>query len=192
MAIDLTKGGKINLMKESPGLTLGRCGLGWDIDASAKGAGFDLDAFFVILGEDSKAVDGDASLIFYNNKKNANGSVYVEGDNRTGAGAGYDENGYIKFADIPANVKSVIACVSIFDFAARKQNFGQVTGAKCDVLDGDKLLTTYDLTEDMSMDTGIIAGRFMREADGSWSFKAVGEAVKGGMVEILAKYGINL
>jgi tellurium resistance protein TerD len=195
-ALNITKGTKVNLHKDvvigNAGITIGHCGLGWDINTSS-GAAYDLDFFMVECGEDNKA-QGLGSVIFYNKRENANRSVYVLEDNLTGVGSGFDEEGFVKFADVPAGIKSIVCCVSIYDYATRRQNFGQVNNAVCEVLDGvsGAKLLKYDLTEDMSSATGVVVGRFMRESDGTWSFKAVGETVNGGMKEILAKYGITI
>lgn len=197
MAIQLVKGGKVNLNKAAtdaglPGMKIGKFGLKWDINPQAGGDDFDLDRFVIELGADGKPANGDSSLIFYNNPKNSNGSIELSPDNRTGAGDGYDETGTITFANLPANVAEVVVCVSIYDYAARKQNFGQVKSAAIDILDGvtDTILTHTDLEEDLSMATGAVIGRFRKEADGSWSFKAMIGTYDGGMPAILTEYGI--
>lgn len=190
MVLILEKGGKVNIQKENPGMTIGEVGLGWDQLKSVKAA--DLDAFLLEIGDNGKVANGDLSLIYYGRKSNANKSVYVGEDNLTGEGEGYDEHGYMDFAKVPTNVKEVIVGVSIYDYAARGQNFGQVENAKVDVLDSvaKTVLGTYDLSEDMSNFTGLIVGKFRRESDGNFSFKPVGEGFKGGMKEILTKYGL--
>jgi len=190
MTINFEKGGKVQIQKENPGLTVAEAGLGWD---QLKGvAKADLDAFFVEVGEDGKAANGESSLIYYGRKSNSNGSIFVGGDNLTGEGDGDDEKGNIKFNEVPANVKEIYVCVSIYDFAARRQNFGQINNAYIAVRNAStgQEFGRYDLSEDMSNYTGIIAGKFRRESDGNFSFKAIGEGVRGGMQEIVAKYGL--
>lgn len=201
MAVQLTKGGKVSLGKESeaaggkPTIQVGKFGLKWDINPAKYGsatADFDLDRFCILLGEDGKPVFGDKSLIFYNNPTDPSGCVEMSPDNRTGAGDGYDEVGTITFAKVPATVKEVIIGVAVYEFEARKQNFGQIKAAAIDVINGDdgNVLTHTDLEEDLSMETGAIVGRFRQEADGTWSFKALADTYRGGMQEILTKYGI--
>lgn len=191
MSLNLNKGEKVALTKENPTLALGEAGLGWDQTSGVTTA--DLDAFLVELNDTGKVANGDASLIYYGNKSNANKSVYVGEDNLTGEGEGYDEHGYVKFAEVPTNVKEVIIAVSIYQWKEKNQNFGQVNSAKCDVLDSatQKVLASYDLSEDMSNFTGIIVGKFRRETDGNWSFKAIGEGVHGGMQEIIGRFGLS-
>ncbi|MBF0428119.1 MAG: TerD family protein, partial [Magnetococcales bacterium] len=64
-------------------------GLGWDARAT-DGQPFDLDAVVFILGANGK-VRSDSDFVFYNNRKGANGAVEHQGDNRSGAGEGDDE-----------------------------------------------------------------------------------------------------
>jgi tellurium resistance protein TerD len=82
--------------------------------------------------------------------------------------------------------------VSIDQYKERNQNFGQIINAKCDVLNADtnKKLISYDLTEDMSIGTGVVVCQFEREG-GSWRFVALGSSVKGGLPEILKRYGVQ-
>lgn len=196
MAVSMRKGEKLNVQKDM-GLNNAAFGLDWDV-RTTQGADYDLDFFMVLLNAQGKAAYGDTneSLVFYNHPANSNKSVYVLEDNRTGknkAGEKYDEQGFIKFSQIPAEVTQIVACVSIYDFAERKQNFGQVNNARCDIINQDTgvIVATYDLTEDMSSYTGITVGRFRREANNSWSFKAVGEPVSNGMEGIIVPLGMS-
>ena len=50
MAINLTKGQKVDLTKGNPGLKKLMVGLGWDVNAYDSGADFDLDAAAFMLG----------------------------------------------------------------------------------------------------------------------------------------------
>lgn len=90
MAINLSKGGRVSLSKEVPGLSKILVGLGWDANSSDTGAEFDLDASAFLLGASGK-VENDRNFVFYNNLTSAEGSVVHMGDNRTGAGEGDDE-----------------------------------------------------------------------------------------------------
>lgn len=201
MVVELSKGGKVTLAKVSeeaggnPTILVGKFGLRWDINTATYGSGtadFDLDRFCILVDGDGKPAFGDKSLIFYNNPTDPAGCVEMSPDNRTGAGDGYDEVGTITFNKVPENVKEVVIGVAVYDFEARRQNFGQIKAAAIDVLNGDdgKVLTHTDLEEDLSMETGAIVGRFRKEADGNWSFKALADTFRDGMKGILTKYGI--
>ena len=201
-AVTLTKGVKLDLSKDVQGnatnITLARSGLKWKVNEVAGAPDYDLDFLMVECDANEQAIAKSlGEVIFYNHKSNPNKSVYVLGDDLkggSGAADGYDEEGFIKFADVPPEVKYIFTCVSIYKYKTRKQNFGQVRGAKCDVLDGvtGKPLATYDLYEDMGAASGVIVGRFMREASGNWSFKAMGETTGEGMRGILKKFGIEV
>jgi len=206
MTVEIMKRGeKLNIQKTAPGMKKAHFGLNWDV-RKIPGPDYDLDFFMIMLNKDGKVAYGDnnTSLIFYNHKENPNKSIYVLQDNLTGADTGsgpgyYDEEGFIVFDQVPAEVMQIVACVSIYQYDVRNQNFGQVNNARCDILNGDMaatdpaaVLATYDLTEDMSNATGITVGRFRREADNTWSFKAVGESVPNGMKGLIAPYGMSV
>ena len=54
MSINLSKGERINLSKEAPGLKNAGIGLGWDVNATDTGSGFDLDASVFMVGTSGK------------------------------------------------------------------------------------------------------------------------------------------
>ena len=127
MAISLSKGGNVSLTKEAPGLSEVVVGLGWDPRVT-DGTEFDLDASVFITGENGKVLS-DTSFIFYNNKISTDGSVEHLGDNRSGRGAGDDEQVNVKLNSLAADVKKLIFAVTIHDAEGRKQSFGQVSNA---------------------------------------------------------------
>ncbi len=189
--LNLAKNVPVNLSKDAPTLKLANCGLEWNV-SDVPGKDFDLDYFMIACGTDGKALS-DANLIFYGNKEDPSKTIYVLEDNLTGEDTdeGYDEEGFIKLDQVPAEVCKVVCAVSIYEFKKREQNFGQVDGAFVEITNGDtkEKICKYDLTEDMSNGTGVIVGEFER-VSGGWKFTARGEQVNGGMPEILAKYGI--
>nr|WP_315015333.1 TerD family protein [uncultured Campylobacter sp.] len=83
MAVNLSKGGRVSLSKEAPGLSKILVGLGWDTNTSDTGAEFDLDASAFLVGASGK-VENEKNFVFYNNLVSADGSVVHTGDNRTG------------------------------------------------------------------------------------------------------------
>ena len=97
MAISLSKGQKVSLTKEKPGLSKVCVGLGWDEVQQSKGLfsalfkaaqDIDCDASVYLLKNGKLASDDD--MVFFNNKKHKSGAVYHHGDNLTGAGEGDD------------------------------------------------------------------------------------------------------
>lgn len=191
MAVSLSKGGNVSLSKEAPGLSEVLVGLGWDPRVT-DGTEFDLDASVFIVGENGKVLD-DASFVFYNNKKSADGSVEHMGDNRSGAGDGDDEQVTVKLTSLNALVKKLVFAVTIHDADARKQNFGQVSNAYIRVInkaDG-KELARYDLSEDASTETAMIFGELYRSGE-EFKFKAIGQGFAGGLKPLAETHGVSI
>ncbi|WP_339485632.1 TerD family protein [Pseudomonas sp. EL_65y_Pfl2_R95] len=191
MAISLSKGGNVSLSKEAPGLTEVVVGLGWDPRVT-DGSKFDLDASVFIVGENGKVLD-DASFIFYNNKKSADGSVEHMGDNQSGEGEGDDEQVTVKLSGLAAVVKKLVFAVTIHEAAERKQSFGQVANAYIRVVnkaDG-KELARYDLSEDASTETAMIFGEVYRAGE-EFKFKAIGQGFAGGLKPLAEAHGVSI
>ena len=79
MAINLSKGQKVDLTKGNPGLSKIVVGLGWDVNIFDSGAAFDLDAAAFLLGDSGKAASS-SDFVFYGNLKHSSGGVeHLEG-----------------------------------------------------------------------------------------------------------------
>ena len=191
MAVSLSKGGNVSLSKEAPGMKKIAMGLGWDARVT-DGADFDLDASVFLVGENGK-VRSDADFIFYGNKKAADGSVEHTGDNLTGAGDGDDETINIDLDKIAADVKKLVFAVTIHEFEARKQSFGQVSNSYIRVVNSDSNteVARYDLSEDASSETAMIFGELYRHND-EWKFKAIGQGFAGGLAPLAREHGVNV
>jgi tellurium resistance protein TerD len=110
MAINLSKGGNINLSKTAPTMNKVDLGLGWNPRVT-DGKAFDLDAVAFLTGENGKVrLDGD--FIFFNQKTSPCGSVNHNGDNRTGDGDGDDETISVDLAKVPADVAKIVFAVT--------------------------------------------------------------------------------
>lgn len=192
MAINLSKGGRVSLSKEAPGLKKIKVGLGWDANSTDTGAQFDLDASAFLLGEDGKVIS-DAHLVFYNNATSPCGALIHEGDNRTGEGDGDDEVISIDLEKIDSKIHKIIFTVTIDDAETRKQNFGQVGNAYIRILNdaNSSVVTKYELDEDYSSETAINFGELYRK-DGNWNFKAVGSGFKDGLSGFCKIYGVSV
>lgn len=121
------------------------------------------------------------------------GSVHYSGDNRTGEGSGDDETMLVDLGKIPATVDRISFSATIYDAETRIQNFGMVENAYIRILDQDsgEELCRYDLGEDFSTETAIVAGELYRH-NGEWKFNAVGSGFSGGLRTLCAQYGINV
>ena len=191
MAINLQKGQKVDLTKGNPKLKNILVGLGWDVNTRV-GADFDLDASCFLLDANGRA-SGIQDFIFYNNLTGGNGSVVHQGDNLTGAGDGDDEQIFIDFDKVPQNIAKIAITVTIFDAETRRQTFGQVSNAFCRVVNADTGAETvrYDLSEDFSIETGIVVVEFYRH-NGTWKMGAVGQGYKDGLAGLARSYGLNV
>lgn len=192
MAINLSKGQKINLSKEAPGLKEAIIGLGWDTKQFDGGFDFDLDASAFLVGANGR-VNRDEDFVFYNNLEHSSGSVTHTGDNRTGEGDGDDESIIIDFSKVPESIEKIAIAVTIYDAEGRRQNFGQVSNAFVRLVNkenGEEILR-YDLSEDFSIETALVFCEIYRY-NGEWKFSAVGSGFQGGLAALCKNYGLEV
>lgn len=186
-SISLTKGNKVDLTKDAPGLQNAVLGLGWDTNQSG-GAAFDLDASVFMLNAAGK-LSNDKNFVYFRNLKSPCGSVEHSGDNLTGVGDGDDESVYVDLQKVPADVNELHFIVNIYDAAARRQNFGQVKNAFIRIYDKNTSaeILRYDLSEDFSSQTAVLFGRLYRH-NGAWKFEATGTGEISGLDAYVARY----
>ncbi|MDE6776552.1 MAG: TerD family protein [Oscillospiraceae bacterium] len=192
MAVNLSKGQKVDLTKGNPGLTQIMVGLGWDVNRYDGGYDFDLDAAAFLLGDNGKVIC-DADFIFYGNKEHNSGAVVHCGDNLTGEGDGDDEVILVDLSKIPANIAKIAFTVTIYDADVRNQNFGQVDNSYIRVVNqanGTELIH-FDLGEDFSIETAVVVAELYRH-NGEWKFNAVGSGYSGGLAALCRSYGVNV
>jgi tellurium resistance protein TerD len=186
MGIDLSKGARIDLSKEAPGLEKVRVGLGWDTNATDTGSDFDLDASIFMVDSNGKT-PAEKFFVFYNNKTSEDGSVNHHGDNLTGEGAGDDEVVDVELSKVDERIMEITFVVTIHEAQARGQNFGQVNNSYIRLLDGEKEIAKYELDEDFSTETAIEFGKLYKK-NGSWRFQAVGAGYNSGLQSFVDKY----
>ena len=191
MALTLQKGGNLSLSKQDPNLKRLVVGLGWDA-RSTDGQDFDLDASAFLLNAGGR-VRNDSDFIFYNQLVSVDGSVTHTGDNRTGEGDGDDEQIKIDLSKIAPDVDKIAVTVTIHDYDARRQNFGQVRNAFIRVVNEDSgaEVVRFDLGEDFSTETAVIFAEVYRNG-AEWKFRAVGQGYAGGLKALCNSYGIMI
>lgn len=183
MAINLTKGQRIEI-----GLSKVGVGLGWDPNEGT-GYDFDLDASAFMLGGNRK-LPSENFFVFYNNQKSPDGSVESSGDDLTGGNSdGDDETLTVDLSKVDQRVQEIIFTVTIHEFDARKQNFGQVRNSFIRIYDANSgsEIAKYELDEDFSVETAIEFGRLYRKGI-EWKFEAMGIGYKGGLQYFVDKY----
>jgi len=191
MPINLSKGQKVNLSKESPGLKHILVGLGWDVKQFDTGFDFDLDASAFMVGANGKCPT-EKEFIFYGNLEHESGSVKHMGDNLTGEGEGDDEQIVLDLSLLPKNITRIAFTVTIYDSDVRRQNFGQVSNSYIHIIDEDtgKEIIRYDLGEDFSIETAVVVGELYLY-NNEWKFNAIGSGFQGGLAALCAHYGID-
>lgn len=167
MGVSLSKGQRISLNKEAGGgLTKAVMGLGWDTGAED----IDLDASCLMFDGAKNLVD----TVWFRQLKSNDGSIQHTGDNRTGAGAGDDEQIIVNLAAVPAAVTNLVFVVNSFT----GQRFSQVRNAFCRLVDGGgKELARYDLSS-AGEHTGQVMARLYRHGT-EWKMHAIGEPATG-------------
>lgn len=192
MPINLSKGQKVSLTKDNPGLQKVVVGLGWDTNMFDTGASFDLDAAAFML-TDTGRVQTSSDFVFYGNLEHTSGSVRHLGDNRTGEGEGDDEQIQVDLSLVPANITRIAFTATIYEAELRRQNFGQVSNAYIRIYDemtGQELLR-YDLGEDFSIETAVVFGEIYKNGT-EWKFNAIGSGYQGGLAALCAGYGVEV
>ena len=188
MAVNLTKGQKISLVKEAGGeLTQIKMGLGWDAGAAPKksggflgglfggggsaGGSIDLDASCIMLDANKQLVDA----IWFGQLQSKDNSVQHTGDNRTGAGDGDDEVINVNLARVPANVQALVFTVNSFT----GQTFATVNNAFCRLINATHTseVARYNLSAQGSH-TALILAKIYRH-NGEWKMHAIGETASG-------------
>ncbi|MCO4852089.1 TerD family protein [Bacillus vallismortis] len=192
MAIQLSKGQRIDLTKTNPGLAKAVIGLGWDTNKYSGGHDFDLDASAFLVDAHDNCVN-DLDFVFYNNLEHPSGGVIHTGDNRTGEGDGDDEQLIVDFSKIPAHIEKIGITVTIHDAEARSQNFGQVSNAFVRVVDEETQneLLRFDLGEDFSIETAVVVCELYRHGE-EWKFNAIGSGFSGGLAALCRNYGLQV
>ena len=183
MAINLTKGQRIEI-----GLTKVGIGLGWDPNAGT-GFDFDLDASAFMLGANKK-IPQDEFFVFYNNPLSPDSAVESSGDDLTGGNSdGDDETLGVDLSKVDPKIQEIVFTVTIHDYEARRQNFGQVRNSFIRIYNSqnNEEIAKYDLDEDFSVETAVEFGRLYK-LNGEWKFEAMGIGYKGGLQYFVSKY----
>lgn len=191
MLISLVKGQRIDLTKTNPGLNVVTVGLGWDPISSNQGlfkkifSNIDCDVSVFMLKNDRLASHKD--IVSFMKLRSKCGSVQHSGDNLTGHGDGDDEQIIVRLKEVPAEYNRLIFIVNIFGAKLKKQHFGLIQNAYIRIVDDtNKQLVRFNLTDDYTDQTALIAGEIYRHDD-EWKFNAVGTGTTDKNIDQLAK-----
>jgi tRNA(adenine34) deaminase len=198
MAINLSKGQKIDLTKSNPALNNITVGLGWDEAApsgggflgglfSAKPASIDCDASVILLQNDRFADKKD--VVYFGQLKSTDGAIVHQGDNLTGAGDGDDEVIKVSLNSVDPKYNKMVFVVNIYQAHKRNQDFGMIRNAFIRIMDDSGMeIARYNLTDNYQGMTGLVAGELYRH-DNEWKFAAVGSGMDvANLSEMLQRY----
>lgn len=164
-------------------------GLGWN-PSTRPGEDFDLDASAFMLNNSHKLL-ADEYFVFYNNLVSPDGAVKSQGDDRTGSNSngGDDEVIEVDLARVSFRVSEIVFAASIYEYAERHQNFGQIEDAYIRIVDADngKELARYDLVDDFANKTVVEFARLYRRGL-RWEFEALGVGDTHGLESLVDKY----
>jgi stress response protein SCP2 len=213
MAISLKKGQGVSLKKSENELSEVTIGLGWDV--AEEGTGFlgkifgkkpeeyDLDAVAFLLNHNGKIanlgdrtangapslVNGD--IIFFNSMKHQSGTIWLTGDNRTGAGDGDDEQIIVKLDQLPNAYAKILFVVQIYQGIKKQQNFAKVKNAFIRAVDkNNKEMCRFDLSGEPSYANyrSLVFAELERQGS-EWKFNAIGKPYStDSFVDILKEY----
>ena len=192
MTVNLAKGQKVSLTKDSPEIKRLVVCMGWDVNAYDTREVFDIDASAFMLGANGKVADS-RDFVFYGNLVHPSGSVQHLGDNLTGEGDGDDEQIKVNLSTVPPEVSKIAFTVTIYDAENRRQNFGQVNNAFIRIYNeanGEELLR-YDLGEDFSIETAVVFAELYKNGS-EWKFNAIGSGYGGGLAALCGGYGVDV
>lgn len=185
-------GDEINLTEKDPTLMSVQIGVGWDGN-TYEGEAIDLDvSLFLLNAQGETRVDED--FIFYNNMEGGEGAVEHQGDSRTGAGEGDDENILINLQALSFDIIQLVFSFSIYRGEEKDQNLGMVKKGYIRLVNpatGFELLR-YRLDPEVlegKEHTAMVVAHLNREGP-KWHFKPQAEFVEGGLGGIASRYGL--
>lgn len=210
MSVNLSKGQKVNLSKEHPGLSEVVVGLGWeaaDRQSSKPGKGFLRGLFSGLFGEDfissGETIDCDSSvfllkngklqseedMVWYHHLEHPTRAVLHRGDNLVGSsGKNDDEQIVVDLSKLPQVYDRLVIVVNIYRAREKGQHFGKVRNAYVRLVNkrNGQELYRYDLTENYDGYTAMIFSELYRH-NGEWKFSAIGQGTNDGTIAELAR-----
>ncbi|MEG4021941.1 TerD family protein [Microcoleus sp. S13C4] len=189
MSIELTKGERFNLSKETPHFSKIAIALGWQVSQTAQN--WDIDASVFMLAADGRIPD-EKYFVFYNNLTSPDGAVRHSGDSATGQIDGDDETVYVDLSKINSAIQEIVFVVTIHEGQEKNQSFSQVTNAFIRLYNSETLseLVRYNLNQIFSQETALEFGRLYKK-NGEWRFQAVGQGYNAGLQSFVDKYYVE-
>jgi len=189
MSIELTKGERFNLSKETPDFSKIAIALGWQVSQTAQNC--DIDASVFMLAAEGRIPD-EKYFVFYNNLTSPDGAVRHSGDSATGQIDGDDETVYVDLSKINSAIQEIVFVVTIHEGQEKNQSFSQVTNAFIRLYNQETVseLVRYNLNQIFSQETALEFGRLYKK-NGEWRFQVVGQGYNAGLQSFVDKYYVE-
>ena len=221
MSIQVQQGQTLTLQQNPAGaaydLSTVTLGLGWDMRKRKGGIfgrffgprpeDYDLDAFAFLLDEHRRLLnpgknilmpDGrevecyGGDVVYFNNMRHPSGTVWLSGDNRSGAGQGDDEQIVLRLSHIPAQISVIVVGVAIYKGRQFSQHFGMIDNAFIHAVDASgQEIARFELSRSAAFNDmcSMKFAEIFRNEQGSWSFRALGDAFPtDNLLELLREY----
>lgn len=190
--IQLRKAGVVNLSKESKTKNY-ELRVGWDESELIETV--DIDIMVILADAKSKTLNPvDENFIFYGNLESKDGSVVHSGDNRTGAGEGWDEVISLHTDKLKTNVQTIPVIVNIHEGEMNGISFSMVKNLKIQIFDVDnqKAIAEYEpeLDANVSACSSLVIGEIISR-NGDFYYKALTNGSTKGLALVLKEYGIE-
>ena len=166
MSVNLSKGQKVNLSKEHPGLSEVVVGLGWE--AADKN------------GSDSKPKKGLFSMLssaLFGEVRSIPSDQTIDCDSSV-----------VDLNQLPQDYNRLVIIVNIYRAREKKQHFGKVRNAYVRLVNNKngQELYRYNLTENYDGYTAMIFSELYRH-NREWKFSAIGQGTNDGSIAELAR-----
>lgn len=177
----LTKGANTPLTAAHPGLRQVMVGMGWTPPVPD----YQLDLSILLCGRDAKVITPDyvvfASQVEASTAPSTSTGVTADTD---------DEQLEIDLDAVPEYIERIVFAATIYDAAARRQTFGQISHLFIRVVDpaSDSELVRYTLDHDCAAETALAFGELYRHTSG-WKFRAIGQGWSDGLTGLTRDYG---
>lgn len=183
-SINLRKDQKVDLTKNNPDLK--NLVIYFERENSSADE-IEIDGSACVLYGGGK-VKKDEDFIFFNNPLHESGSVeFIQ--------MSEEENSALKIylEKIPKDAEKISFTLSIYEGDERGQNFSQISGATIRIIDSDtaKELMRFNLDENFTVETGIVAGEVYRHK-GNFKFHATGAGFVGGLESLCKNFGVAI
>lgn len=207
MTINLNKNQTIDLKKDD-GHSVKRVfvGINWNQNTYSGEEDFDLDLLGCLTNESGKISDIEYLVNWLTYKQGIQWTfAKFYGDNQTGDdsqgvefnGLHFDEGMELYTENIPASMCDFYVASYIHLGMDRMQNFGMIPNASMDIYDMDDpegFHLHYDFSRDKKFESlaATVIGKFYRQSDGTFAFRAIGAGFEGGAVELYKHFGLDV